>query len=195
MEQTDIELVQTAVCSLSLFSEQRVLKTSEYLGGGGQCQMCLNTASNFRRTMQFTSRGSKMTGLVSTQIIQWISFLIVCSVTKISRTLGGLPGIEERAQANSSCLCCILSWRKNFLGPQPFPCVSKRLKCNPRAILLFGTEPPGYQQPNLASCNCCPEWIQLVSPSSCPDVSIQQLSSLLLVQSWLLCFLCCPPFP
>lgn len=38
--------------------------------------------------MQFTSRGSKMTGLVSTQIIQWISFLIVCSVTTIFQDIG-----------------------------------------------------------------------------------------------------------
>lgn len=76
------------LCSLSLFSEQRVLKPSEYLGRGGQCQMCLNTASNFRRMIQLTYRGSKMTGFVSTQIIRCISFLIVCSVTTIFQDIG-----------------------------------------------------------------------------------------------------------
>lgn len=105
-------------------------------------------ASDFRKVMQFTSEQSKMTALLSTRIIQLGQFPDFPGLWEVFLALG------KEIRLTGFCQCYILSWRMNFPGPQLIPSISKTLKCKPRAILLFGTEPPGYQQLSPAS------WLQ-----------------------------------
>lgn len=93
-----------------------------------------------------------MTGFLSSRIIQWHQFPHFCSVTM------SLQNFErsswcwgKRSGPQLLPVCYILSSRKKFLQPQLFARVSKTQKCKACAILLSGTEPPGYQQPSSAS--------------------------------------------
>lgn len=140
------------MCSVFIFSKQRVwmkVQNTRLEEDSAKCACILYLTS--AKWCGLHTNGKKMTGLLSSRVIQLDEFPQFCSVTVLQDFERSSWCWGKRSGPQLLPVCYILSWRKKFPQPQLFPRVSKTLKCNARAILFSGTEPPGFQQLSPAS--------------------------------------------